>query len=633
MAAGEVIALDFETYYKSGSYSLGGARKKSTMQYIMDDEFLSQCLCSVNLMTGERLFSWYDEIAAHVAYLQLHDKTVLAHNAHFDGAILAWVYDTFAAHYMCTQAISMGVYGSALQSHSLDGLTRHLGCAPKKKSMLKEFDGVRQIPGHVDDPETAAGRMREYCEQDVDSMVDAFRTMYRDEPQAFNAQLWSVDWTVKQFVDPMLMLDEPLLAQTVKDIAAREKKIFAALPFPKTDFSSSVKFAKILEQFQIPVPMKWSDKQQKEIPALAKTDEGFNEMLLSPNKHIRNLAQLRQLSASNIERTRTKSLHDHATLHPQNLWPLHVRSSGAMATHRLSGSDGAGGNPLNLPRGSLLRRAIKPKPGYRFFTVDQSGFELRIARTLAQDTVALEILLAGGDLYIDFAEQVYDRALTKDDEEERHVGKESQLSLQYGVGAATFDKKLRQSQIFLDAEMIKTTVSLFRYNRHVAVSNYWKQCQNEIIPFMLANNGTSRMMPGVDFMEVQGHHIRLPSGNKIDFHGLKVQDGETVFRCYNSKTRGWDKIYPAKMYQYCCQSLANEILVEKKQQIESDLGFRVAMEVYDEVTTVVPDNLTEADYADVQKRIEQIMSLPPTWWPNLVLKNEGKYANNYGEAK
>jgi len=121
-----------------------------------------------------------------------------------------------------------------------------------------------------------------------------------------------------------------------------------------------------------------------------------------------------------------------------NCGPRHRFVANGKLVHN---SDGI--NLQNLPsRGdNTLKRAIQAPEGYVIVGSDLSNIELRVGLWLAKQTDKLRILGDGADLYKDFAAKVFGIAYEDVTKEQRFIGKTSQLSLIYGVGAG----KLRQA--------------------------------------------------------------------------------------------------------------------------------------------------------------------------------------------
>lgn len=627
----QVVVGDFETYYKPGTYSLAGGKKLSTLNYIMDERFTAQSLATVNLSTGEKLFSWYDEIPEHIESLGLHGKLFVAHNCYFDAAILAWRFGVVPAGMACTRLMSMALLGTSLKSHSLGFVAEALGCAPKLKSMLNEFAGVQHIDGDPLDPTTPAGRMRTYNVQDTDTTVQVFAQLASRMPAS---QWWHMDWALRQLVDPVLRLDKPMLDSAAEQMTVSDERLYKGIGIPKSHFTSSSKFSELLEQAGCKVPLKWSERQKKDIPAISKGDPEFQDIVLAHQlPAVRNLGKLRLHAASNIQLTRARSMAANADVLPGDRWPVHILFSGAMMTHRPSGSDGSGCNILNLPRSSFLRNAIKPPVGHRLYVADQNAFELRIARQMSEDTRALDVIYGGGDLYCEFAAEVYKRPIAKaTDPVERQVGKVAELSLGYGTGHKKLTNTLRLQGVDMDEVRAKQIVDLFRYDVHRPVSDCWSYFDAQVIPRMM-RDGEGYVLQCAPFISVDKHALVLPSGLRIQYHGLRHGGEGLEFVSYsNTRKTKYDRLWSSKCFQHCCQSLANEILSVQKRQIEEEVGCRVVLDCYDELGVVVPVQ-DDAAMVEIGQRVDQIMCRSPSFWPELQLKNEGAYGDTYGAAK
>lgn len=628
------VILDWETYFctKTG-YSLG-YKKKTTSEYIMHDLFTAHCVGVYDLETGQKVIRWYDDIPALLDWLEMDKRTVACHNHFFDGAINYWRYGKLPLRMVCTQLMSFAVFGGLLKSHSLDSVSQHVsGSQQKQVGGLKKYDGVKFII-----PSDRAD-MEHYLLHDLDATALIYNAM---APQFTELTWQQMDWSIRQFVDSKLRLNVPRLKMYQQEMVEDEAKLWQTIGIPKTEFTSSQKFSKLVESYGHEAPVKWSEKQEKNIPALAKNDEGFIDMLSSEHKVVRNLARLRQHAQSNIEMTRCVSLLKHGNITPNKRWPLHVQFSGAKMTHRLSGSDGAGGNPLNLPRGSELRKCIEPLFGCEFYVADQSKFELCIARTLAGDMPALSIIHGGGDPYCDFSSAMYQREITKADKDERQVGKTAQLQLQYGSGAKTLRGMLLAVGVVIPIEEAQRVVDFFRYEKHRPVYDYWQWLRVHIFPVLIhgTNGGPPVPLLNAPFLTAEKGRINLPSGLALTYPDLHYQQTERgnqlMFRNFSKEKGEWDNLYPAKLYQHCCQSLANEVMMLHKYNLD-DAGHEPVMEVYDEVacilTGLVHDDVDHQDRQNQIADINRIMETSPPWWPELRLKVDGDTASNYGEAK
>ena len=125
---------------------------------------------------------------------------------------------------------------------------------------------------------------------------------------------------------------------------------------------------------------------------------------------------------------------------------------GAKTTGRYSGGNKI--NAQNLPnRGKdrIIREAVIAPKGYKVVVGDSSNIELRVNLVLAGQNDLVEKIIeydvlgkaATSDLYCDFASGIYGRPVLKKNgkpvdkqaEDDRFMGKTSELGLGYGVPA------------------------------------------------------------------------------------------------------------------------------------------------------------------------------------------------------
>jgi len=96
---------------------------------------------------------------------------------------------------------------------------------------------------------------------------------------------------------------------------------------------------------------------------------------------------------------------------------------------------------------------------------------------------------------------------------------------------------------------------------------------------------------------------------------------------YMSRSEGRSTIYGGLVTENIIQSVARHVVME--QLLVVNETHPVALTVHDELVAVVDEHEGPAarDY------IEQVMSTPPRWWPELPVKAEVKWGKVYGELK
>lgn len=113
--------------------------------------------------------------------------------------------------------------------------------------------------------------------------------------------------------------------------------------------------------------------------------------------------------------------------------------------------------PINF-LSDVIRGLILASHGYELAVADYSAVEARGVMWLGDCKPALAIFAANEDIYLDMASSIYRRVITKKDEKERQLGKQSILGLGYGMGAVKFLETCAKYNIFFTEEMARELV-------------------------------------------------------------------------------------------------------------------------------------------------------------------------------
>jgi len=601
------IYIDFETYFNTeDGYTLKKTKKghMSMVEYVRDPRFKVHGL---GVAFGDRKINWLhpDEIEDWLSVINGGQYAIVAHNAKFDGFIASEIYGIDPSQWIDTQSMSRAVHGRRLPSHSLATIAQHYGFVPKGEM---KTDGIRDLT-----PEQNK-ELGDYCIHDVELCRKVDKKLGEKFP---TTEYKSMDWSIRTFVKPRLFLNVPLLEKTAAQEAQRKKDLFKKLQMDPTVFRSNPKFAKLLVEAGFNVPTKISPTTQKEIPALALGDKAFKNMLHDPNERLRQLCEARVVAKSTIMETRSIKL---AAIGKTGKWPFDIQYSGAMNTHRPSGGDGAGGNPLNFVRDSALREAVIPPKGYKFIVGDFDKVECRFVGYLAQDLQLIEDLK--GDPYCTFATEFYGRPIVKNrDKIERKFGKECMLGLGYGMGWEKFQHVVKiKLNMNISEQEAKKVIYLYR-GRYKAVKQLWSFLQRFIPHLTMDTNGPVGSLP----IWFEKEKLILPSGLCIQYPNLRKEGREWVYDIYVKRKFVQRKLYGAKMLENISQALVGELGKNVVNQFGSDCtGF-----VYDELHLVVPDRKAEL----AQRNLETAMTTPPSWMPDLVLAADIAIGENWRNAK
>lgn len=466
--------------------------------------------------------------------------------------------------------------------------------------------------------------------------------------------LFTIHWTVKQFVEPALYTDINEVEEFERLCIQERDDTIAEVPGATLKILSSAKQCEeLFGKHGVGVPHKVTPKGNR-IPQLAISDD-----FMLRNKNDKGMcgkivrARIAAKSTQNV--TRSKTLKQAASV--DGKYRFHIMASGTF-THRPAGRSGGGGNPLNLTRKSPLRKSIAAPKGKLLLAFDYSKMELCIARHGALDKQAMHKLKTGIDLYSSFVCGVmnmdYDKFMhlhnTLDHADEkwieldgiRFVGKTSQLSLQYGVGADAFFNAVKASGKYPDMtlEEAQKIVSYFRYKAHPRIPEAWNQCGR-----MLTADYAKRLayfkssewdlcFPGVPVKEGwrwngSGRVIRYPELRTIN--NLTFVQSEVVYSPMYPLSRASRKIHHSAYFQALCQSCANEVTDDCRAQLIRE-GCNVVSECYDELLLIIDPN-DEAATRELVAKTASTVHLD--WWEvnPPTLKVDIGVGENYYEAK
>jgi DNA polymerase len=637
----DIITIDFETYYDQ-AFSLS---KITTEAYIRSPLFET---IGVAVKVNDEHTVWktgdFKTIKSFLDRYNIPKNAVCAQNAHFDVAILNWIYNIRPARILDTVSMANVLHGIN-ESVSLKNLAKLYGIGEKGTEVVKALGKRRQDFGSVDLAEYG-----EYCKNDVELTYTLLRFMM---PQFPKKELKLIDLTVRMFTEPVLKMDKRKLETALYEIGVARRSLMLKLMNElgvKTEdtlqkqLMSNDKFAELLRSNGVEPPRKISPTTGKETYAFAKTDEDFTVLEEHPNPTIQALFAARMGFKSTIGITRTEAF---LSIAERGTFPFPLKYSGASVTHRWSGFDV---NPQNLTRidpdnprpSDALRHALVAPKGYKLVVADLSNIELRLGLWLAGQDDKLDLIRNGIDLYRDFAADAYKvpyDSISKKDPK-RFVGKVASLSLIYGTGAVKLQGTIRiqskGAQTVTEAEAQSLT-SLYRTG-YSAVVNTWADGTSVLDALMskqtrtFGRNGVVRIGPvftdaaGLIFESIG---IIKPNGLVLTYPDLKrtINKDTKKSEITYAQRNGRDKVYGSKVFQRVTQSLARDIMAENT--ISASKKYHVVGTVHDELLLLVPEADAEQALADVI----DIMRTPPAWAPDLPLDAEGGIGDSYGDAK
>lgn len=604
-----ILTIDFETYYSS---ELGFA-KQTTEEYVRDQRF-EVIGVSVQVNDGEP--AWcsgdHETLCQFLTSFDWGNSLALAHNAMFDGAILNWVYGIRPKGWLDTLSMGRALHGTEVGG-SLKVLASHYDVGVKGTE-VEDAKGLKR----QDFTPTHLATYGEYCMNDVRLTYSIFLLMSNNFPAA---ELRLIDLTIRMFTEPTLVLDGDLLDEHLILIQSTKIKLLAH--YEKEDLMSNPKFAQLLLANGVVPPMKKSPTTGKETYAFAKTDEGFKELLDHVNPVVQLIATARLGMKSTIEETRTERFIGIAK---RGAMPVPLRYYAAH-TGRWGGDDKL--NLQNLPRGSMLKKAIRAPQGYMMIDSDSSQIEARTLAWLAGQDDLVKAFEEGEDVYKIMASAIYGKRIEAITKDERFVGKTTILGAGYGMGATKFQAQLKNFGVEVEIEEAQRIINTYR-NTYPKITQLWKDA-GTALKAILQKQHTTLGRDGV--LQIEGEDgVRLPNGLYIRYPNLRMyqsEDSEKAELVYDTKKGKAvipNRIYGGKLIENVCQALARIIIGEQMLMVAKK--YKVVMTVHDAIALIVPEHEVET----AKEYVELCMRLRPKWARELPLNCEAGYGRSYGDC-
>lgn len=594
------VYLDFETYYDT-QVSLS---KITTLQYVHHPEFK---IWGVGIKFNDEPTEWFgeDEYLDALQEIPWEDCAVICHNTLFDAYILTQHLGLYPAYYYDTAAMARGLYPN--QSASLKATAERV--FPDDETMRKGEElinakGIRDLSPELD------AQIGGYCIQDVDLTYAIFKQFIQTYPQE---ELDVIDLTCRMFVEPKLTLNSELLINHKEETKQRTLNLIEQSGVTRDVLASQKKFAEHLESLDIVVPTKKSPNTGKQIPAFSKTDSAYIQMqnMYPQYKH---LWDAREAVKSRLEETRAQRFLEN--INPDGTFPVPLRYYAAH-TGRFGGTDSL--NLQNLPRGSVLRKALTAPEGQRLFVADLSNIEARMLAWLSNQQDLLNAFAAGRDVYSEFASQIYGKPVTKANKLERYVGKTAILGLGYGMGHEKFKYTLKVGTPSVDITEATALSIVSQYRAmYPNIPQLWNAFKYHLFTMAVTNKDT-RVPYGPLFIKSKA--IELPNGMHLNYPGLIYENGNHM---YNSG-KTMIKTYGARLVENVVQALARTVIVEQMLTVHRMPEVSVVLQVHDEIISI-GSNINPDETLD---KIIDIMKTPPLWCSDLPLDAEGGHSQQY----
>lgn len=417
------------------------------------------------------------------------------------------------------------------------------------------------------------------------------------------------------------------------------------------------------------IPMKQGTG--KMIPALAKTDVGFQELLVHPDKKVRDLCMARQMAKSwpiHIKRINNMAAQAKCC---NGLLPVALHYYGAH-TGRWSGGEninlqnlggrgraGSGTHPLIAAMRSLLCASNESTLGI----ADSAQIEARLLAWFADQHDLVKEFAEGKSPYCTLATELYNVKVWKPSDEEKETpegqtmaikygfGKDGILGCGYGMGANKFFSNCVANQnlrpLFDSGEynwdFIDKLIKTYR-KKYSKITDFWKDVEKAfkwVIKYPHEQAQVSRKYDDAGnadgfrllFFNKKGTvHIQLPSGRELTYRhcALKQTTKGSEIRWH------WGYLWGGSITENIVQATARDLLaywILEMENAELDVIFHN----HDEIICMIPegcgiDGLGEKQDGQGQLGLEymlDIMCTGPEWTNDLPLDAKGSLSDVY----
>lgn len=603
------VTLDFESFFSKDV----GFSKLSTAQYVNHPEFR---VWGVGIAVADEETEWYsdDETEDAINNIDWSTTNLICQNTLFDGYVLKQIYNKVPAFYTDTAAMGRAL-DPGLSAKLKDLAERYFpdNLALRKGEELASAKGMHYLTPEIE--QLIAG----YCIMDVDLTRELDYIM---RPKMPEEELLLIHLTVDMFCNPSIELDTNLVSQEYDREVAYKEALFEKVGVPVKTLSSNIKFSDHIISLGITPPIKRSATTGKMIPAFAKKDAAYLQLQDMFPEHA-DLWEARKLAKSSLEETR--ALRFMQSVNKDGTFSMPLKYYGAH-TGRFSGGDKL--NIQNLPRDSMLRRALVAPDGYLVYVADLSAIEARMLAWLAGETDLLEQFRLGQDVYSNFASDIYNMEVNKNtNPEARFVGKTAILGLGYGLGPDKFELTMTTGAMGPPVQITnneaRKVVDLYR-NKYWKIPVLWKKLENLAIASMQKVNYGTTYGP----LTVGSRRLILP--NDLSMHYADLEYGANGLRF--RKSGQWQYAYGGSITENIIQALARIVITDGLVRINTKLQeispkSKVAFSVHDELICIAPDDNPDA----IMELLITAMCQSPDWAPDLPLAAEGGYDRSYSK--
>jgi len=450
----EVLLIDFETYYDV-DYILS---KMSTVEYVTDPRFEFTGLgfevlnhpraAGPVFIPGPQGVEWAIKRLQKLFGRSLHNCTVVAKNCKFDLLILAEKFGIYPAYIIDVEDLSR-FYDSRM-SHKLKDLATYFKLS-KPKGDTKQFKGLH----YGEMSEEIKANLAEYGRTDIELETALLKILL---PLVSNPdfELTLAMHTLNMYLRPVFNLDYALAGDLIKSMQQELDKTLELVKHTKEEISGTLSFTEIISDVlsQMFPPEKMPVKVGKPgknmvallgtkgvIPALAKTDEGFKQLLNHKDESIRNLMKAKVAIKSwpnwmkrvNSMVAQCKASGDKLRV-PLKYYGGHTGRWSGTEKINVQNLGGRGRGAATHPLIVAVRNLLIAPSGHKLTIVDSAQIEARLLAWLAGQDDLTKGFADGEDIYSVFATTLFGEKVWKPTDKEKKTAEGSLANIRRGFG-------------------------------------------------------------------------------------------------------------------------------------------------------------------------------------------------------
>lgn len=665
----ETLVIDFETFFDV-DYTLS---KMSTVEYIADPRFAFTGLgfeILNHLKANGPVFIPGPDVPWAIKRLKklfgkaFHNCTVVAKNCKFDILILLEKFGIHPPFIIDIEDLTR-FYDSRM-SQKLKDLAPMFNL--EAKGDTKQFKGQ-----HWEDMDQQA--MKEYNLGDIRDETALLQILL---PTISNPEIEIklARHTLGMYLSPHFRLDYDLTGQLMHKMEHELRKTIRKSGHTAEEISGTLSFTELLinalpKGESIPVkagkPGKNMIKLLKQpgvVPAFAKTDEGFKQLLNHSDEKVRTLMQAKVASKSWPSHIKRIEKMIRSAKCSNDLLRIYLKYYGGH-TGRWSG--GGGWNPQNFAgegRGQIIplliqkmRNLLIAPEGETLAITDSRQIEARILAWIAGQSDLIQDFTGGKSPYCTLATKIFGIEVYKPSKEEKKTpegqamaikygfGKDAILGAGFGMGANKFysnciaNNNLRP--LFdsgeYDWDFINGLIKTYR-KTYARIPEFWTRIEKafryvikyprEIAKIYHKNLTAPELLiaePLFKFWKSGNTvHLQLPSGRVLNYRHACL-DKKRAIKYY------WGHLWGGAITENVVQAIARDLLGYWILECERRVG-PVVLHSHDEIVCMV-DNTTLPNDDSVAAwklaKMIEIFSTGPDWAEDLPLSAEGQLTECY----